>query len=69
MTQKERILRHLNDNESITPIEALSEYGVYRLAVVICLLRRDGVGIVTETVRAKNRYGEPTRFARYKLAS
>lgn len=69
MTQKERILEHLRDNGGITPIEALNEYGVYRLAAVICMLRRDGVDISTETVHGKNRYGEPTRYARYSIAS
>ena len=69
MTQAERILRHLSDVGSITPLEALSEYGVYRLAAVVCKLRKDGIPIDSDTVHGKNRYGESTRYARYFIAS
>ena len=33
--QSRRILRHLEKKTSITPLEALGVYGVYRLAAVI----------------------------------
>ena len=69
MTQAERILRHLTDFGSITQGEALQEYGIMRLASRVNDLRRDGVPIITEVVEGRNRYGEKTRFARYRIGS
>lgn len=66
--QCERILRHLRDFGSITAQEAMQEYGVARLAARISDLRADGVAIISETATGKNRYGEPTHYAVYKLA-
>ena len=68
MTQNERILRHLRDNGSITPLDALSEYGIMRLASRISDLRSRGYDISREMVQGRNRYGEATRYARYTLA-
>ena len=67
-TQCEKILRHLKDYGSITSQEAMQEYGIMRLASRINDLRRGGVMIISETATGKNRYGEPTRYAVYKLA-
>lgn len=69
MTQKERILRHLKDYGSITPMEAMQEYGIMRLASRINDLRRDGVMIERTMVSGKNRYGEKTSYASYSLAA
>ena len=69
MTQKERILRHLKDYGSITPVEAVKEYGIYRLAARISDLRRDGVMIERTMVTGKNRYGESTSYASYSLVA
>ena len=67
-TQCERILRHLRDFGSITAQEAIQEYGCMRLAARISDLRDSGVAIVSETVAGKNRYGETTHYAIYRLA-
>lgn len=67
-TQCDRILRHLKDYGSITAQEAIQEYGIMRLASRINDLRRGGVLIVSETATGKNRYGETTRYAVYRLA-
>ena len=67
MTQCERILRHLEDYGSITSLEAMSEYGIMRLASRVNDLRKRGYPIVTETVTGKNRYGEATSYARYSI--
>ena len=66
-TQCERILRHLNDFGSITSLEAMQEYGIMRLASRINDLRAQGVIIVSETAAGKNRYGETTHYAVYRL--
>ena len=65
--QTDRILRHLQDYESITSAEAMSEYGIHRLAARISDLKKEGVGIEREMVSGMNRYGEKTYFARYSL--
>lgn len=67
MTQCERIMRHLNDFGYITPAEAFIEYGIYRLGARIFDLRRRGLRIETQMVKSKNRYNEPTKFAKYVL--
>lgn len=67
MTQCERIMRHLEDYGSITSAEAQAEYGIARLASRISDLRKLGFPIEREMVRGKNRYGEPTHYAKYTL--
>ena len=67
MTQCDRILRHLNDYGSITLAEAMTDYGVYRLASRVNDLKKKGYPITAELVKGTNRYGEATRFAIYRL--
>ena len=66
MTQRGAILQHLRDHGSITPIEALEGYGVYRLSSIINRLRNSGIEIDTERVDGVGRYG-PLQYARYRL--
>ena len=68
ITQCERILRHMKDYGSITSLEAVTEYGIMRLASRINDLRAEGIAIVSETKTGQNRYGETTHFAVYRLA-
>lgn len=65
--QCERILGYINDFGSITQIEAIADLGIMRLASRISDLRKDGYPIVREMVKGKNRYGESTCYARYRL--
>lgn len=67
ITQCDRILRHMKDYGSITSLEAVNEYGIMRLASRINDLRAQGIAIVSEVKTGKNRYGEDTHFAVYKL--
>lgn len=69
MTQCERIIRHLRDHGSITPMEAISEYGCMRLAARIADLKMQGFNIKTAKGKGENRYGEPTTFAVYYLGA
>lgn len=52
---------------SITPLDAFKDLGVTRIAAVIFELKEDGHGIHTERERSKNRFGQPTRYARYSF--
>lgn len=67
MTQNERILRHLHDFGSITPLEAMKEYSCMRLGARIWELKRAGYQIDRKMEQSKNRYGERVTYARYTL--
>ena len=67
MTQTERVLEHIRERGSITPLEAIKEYGIMRLASRVCDLKRRGYEIERTIETAKNRNGEPVRYARYSL--
>ena len=69
LTQCERIIRHLNDHGSITSLEAMSEYGIMRLASRINDLKGMGYPIISERMAGKNRYNETTSYSVYRLAN
>ena len=66
-TQNQRILDYIRKHGSITQKQA-DTIAVRRLPSRIFDLRRLGYNIVSETVKTRNRYGEPCRVARYKFA-
>ena len=66
-TQKDRVLRYLTENGSITPWDALREFGVMRLAAVVFELRAEKHNIITESETRVNRYGDAVTYARYRL--
>lgn len=68
MTQTERVHQYMRDFGSITQLDAIRDLGVMRLASRINDMKRQGVRIVKTMESAKNRYGETTSYARYKLA-
>lgn len=67
MTQSDRIYKYMQDFGSITQLEAMKDLGVMRLASRISDMRNNGINIISETEKSKNRYGEVTRYARYRL--
>ena len=67
MTQQNRVLNHLRQNGSITPLEAMNLYGIYRLSVHVWRLRKKGYNIVTVEQDGKNKLGEPVKYCRYIL--
>ena len=69
MTQCERVLRHMKDYGSITSAEAMTEYGIMRLASRISDLKKLGFPIRKEMVSGKNRYGELTSYAQYSIVA
>ena len=68
MTQKEMIVRYMDDFGSITTMEAFSDLGITRLASRIHELVRSGLQIKKEIVTSKNRYGEDVHYTRYSKA-
>ena len=69
MTQNERILEYLNKHGSITPIDAMIDLGVMRLASRISDLKNMGYRIESKMITVKNRFGEECKVAEYKLFS
>lgn len=69
MTQCERVLWHMKDFGSITSAEAMTEYGIMRLASRISDLKKLGFTIRKEMVSGKNRYGQLTSYAQYSIVA
>lgn len=57
------LLTYLERHGSVTPLEALSELGIYRLAARVSDLKAAGYGVTSELVTF-----EGQRFAVYRLA-
>ena len=64
-TQKEKVLKHLQNFGSITSWDAIELYGATRLSAIIYLLRQEGHKISSKTEKGRNRYGHPVQFAKY----
>lgn len=63
-SQADLVLEHMQVLGSITPIEALEDYGCFRLGARIWDLKRRGHNIASELVEGN----DGKRFARYSLA-
>lgn len=62
MSQNDKILKHLQEGKSLTPIDALNQFGCFRLSARIKDLKQDGYEIKTDIIDN----GEK-RYASYKL--
>ena len=67
MSQNQKVLQHMMKWGSITPREAYECYGILRLGARIDDLKHMGHRIRTDMEQGQNRYGERTRYARYRL--
>ena len=67
MTQSDMILLYMHRNGSITQDDADRDLGCKRLAARIMDLKKAGITIETVLEKGKNRWGMPTRYARYSL--
>jgi hypothetical protein len=65
MNQNQQILNHLRNGKSITPLEALNEYGCLRLGARIHDLKRAGHNIASESVELPN----GKRVASYRMGA
>ena len=55
MSQNKQIADYLNKGRKLTPIDALTKFGCFRLAARISDLRNDGMNIVTKIIKLDNR--------------
>jgi hypothetical protein len=61
--QTRKILNHLSKHGSITPMEALTVYSIYRLSACIHDLRKTGISIITQMKEDASGH----RYARYEV--
>jgi hypothetical protein len=67
VTQCQRIEAALRKGP-LTRLQAINRYGVLNLWARIAELREAGLRINSERIRVRNRFGESTTVARYRLA-
>ena len=65
--QKEAVLYHLQQFQTITSLEAIKDYGATRLSGIIFQLRKDGYNIESLPFVRKNRFGNTVTLAKYYL--
>jgi len=63
LSQREQVIMHLDAWYSITPQEAISLYGIYRLAAIIFNLKKEGYKIKKDM----HYTGRKRRYAEYYL--
>ena len=65
-SQNKILLKHFEQFGTITPWEAIKDYGIIRLPSRICELRKI-YNISDEWIKFTNRYGNPGKYKKYKL--
>ncbi len=65
MTQCEMVIDYLNEYGSITPLEAMRDLGIYRLASRISDLKKQGHKIKSKMVAVRTRNDGTTHIASY----
>ena len=68
ITQCEMIEDYLDEWGSITPLEAMRDLGIMRLASRIAEMKKTGLNIKSEMVSVATRNGGRTHIARYSWA-
>lgn len=63
--QTELVLMYLKQYGTITPVDAMREFGIMRLASRISDLKRAGVDVRSRMKQSVNRFGKPVHFAEY----
>jgi hypothetical protein len=67
MKQTERLQEHLSMHKTITPLEAWTKLGIYRLSDTVFRLRKKGLAIETNLIDVENQFGETCHVAQYTL--
>lgn len=61
------VLEYMRTHKWITAVDAVSNFGAYRLSAIIFNLRKSGYDIESVIVDGTDRYGHTVRYARYVL--
>ena len=67
MSNKELVLKYMQDFGSITTLDAFKDLGYTRLSDAIYCLKKDGYNIGSTTECSKNRYGKKVYYSRYYI--
>ncbi len=67
LTKTKMVKNHLQRGQTITSLEAINLYGATRLSAIIFSLRQQGLDIATLPTTIKDRFGNSTTYAKYKL--
>jgi len=67
LTKSKMVLSHLKSGQTITSLDAINLYGATRLSAIIFNLRQRGLNIATLPTTIKDRFGNTTTYAKYKL--
>lgn len=67
VSQKSKVLNHLQNHRCITSMEAFAKYGVTRLSSIIFNLRKEDYLIKTTKVTRRNQEGNSCTYAEYSL--
>ena len=65
ITKLQKVLEHLQQNGTITSIEAIELYGATRLSDIIFNLRKREYNIETKMIETIDRYGNPCHYGKY----
>lgn len=67
VTQCDKILAYIREHGSITPLDALREFGCMRLASRMSDLKGRGYAVKSTMETSKNQHGESVSYARYTI--
>lgn len=67
VSQCDKILTYIREHGSITPLDALREFGCMRLASRMSDLKGRGYNVKSVMESSKNKSGEPVSYARYTI--
>lgn len=67
MTQCERVLWYIKNFGYITPLQAVNDLGVMRLASRIKDIKNLGYHVLTDRIEVKDRFGNSAHVARYRI--
>ena len=68
-TQRDKVLKYIQDFGFITSWQAYSDLGISQLGARIFELKQRGYEITTKRIYTKNRYGEKTHYDEYRLVA
>jgi len=67
--QRTSVMMHLKEKGSINSLEAIKEYGITRLASIICNLRKEGYLITSKDITFTNRFGGSSYYSNYEYVA
>ena len=66
ITQRDRVLQYMRENNGIPAYEAVVHVGCTQLSARICELQKEGHMFSTEVIKNINRYGDRCHYLRYR---